>query len=286
MKKCNSRKYRLVSREHRPEWASGTRKVSAGGVEVGGGKLVVIAGPCAVESRKQILEAARAVKDAGADMLRGGAFKPRTSPYDFQGLGEEGLRLLAEAREETGLPVVTEALDVRDVDLVAKYADVIQVGTRNMHHFPLLRELGRQRKPVLLKRGFGATLNEWLCAAEYVALGGNEDIMLCERGIRRDPDAPGAGIGIDFDAVKEAMELTFLPVIVDPSHGTEDSDKVAAASRKAVELGAHGLIIEVMPEGWDRSAVMCDPEQFIYPSGLRKIVEGVVRWRKKALKSA
>ncbi len=280
MKKSNSRLYRLVARESRPEWAQGTRAIRAGGVEVGGDRPVVIAGPCAVESRMQIMETAHAVKEAGADMLRGGAFKPRTSPYDFQGMGEEGLELLAEAGAETGLPVVTEALDVRHVGLVSKYADVIQVGTRNMHHFPLLKELGKAGKPVLLKRGFGATVNEWLCAAEYVALGGNEDIMLCERGVRRNPDAPDAGLKIDFGAIAEVRRLSFLPVIVDPSHGTGDSEKVESACRKAVRSGAHGLIIEVMPEGWDRSAVKCDPEQFIYPSALRKIIEGIGRWRK------
>lgn len=282
MKKCTTKEYRILSRQNRPSWGEGTRVVRVAGTDVGGPRPVVIAGPCAVESREHILAAARAVKEAGADLLRGGAFKPRTSPYDFQGLGEEGLRYLAEAREETGLGVVTEALDVRQVELVARYADVLQVGTRNMHHFPLLRELGRAGKPVLLKRGFGATRNEWLCAAEYIAAEGNEDILLCERGIRRDPNAPGAGLAIDFEAVPFVRERTFLPVLVDPSHGTEDAGKVFEASRRAVEAGAHGLLIEVLPDGWRRPALRCDARQHIEAGTLRTIVEGIGTWRTRA----
>jgi 3-deoxy-7-phosphoheptulonate synthase len=282
LKKSSRKEIRILSREGKPKWREKTRPVMVGSVAVGGDRPVVIAGPCAVESREQILKAALAVKKAGADMLRGGAFKPRTSPYDFQGLGEDGLRLLAEAREETGLPVVTEALDVRHVELVARYADVIQVGTRNMHHFPLLRELGQAGRPVLLKRGFGATRNEWLCAAEYIAEGGNKDIILCERGVRRDPNAEGAGLSIDFDAIAFVREQTFLPVVIDPSHGTEDSDRVLPACRKAIELGAHGLLIEALPDNWKRSDVRCDAEQFIHAHVLGDIVKGIEQWRKKA----
>jgi 3-deoxy-7-phosphoheptulonate synthase len=281
LKKCNVKAYKLVSREHRPEWASGTRVVKVREARIGGEKPVVIAGPCAVESREHILAVAREVRDAGADLLRGGAFKPRTSPYDFQGLGEEGLEYLREAREETGLGIVTEALDIRHVELVAQTADMIQVGTRNMHHFPLLRELGKAGKPVLLKRGFGATLNEWLCAAEYIAVGGNEDIVLCERGVRYNPSGERAGLAIDYDIITKVRADSYLPVIVDPSHGTEDSEEVLPASRKSVGLGAHGLLVEVLPEGWERSRVRCDTEQSIYPSRLREIVEGVAQWRKK-----
>jgi len=282
LKKSSRKEIRILSRKGQPKWREKTRPVMVGSVIVGGDRPVVIAGPCAVESREQIRKAALAVKEAGADMLRGGAFKPRTSPYDFQGLGEEGLRLLAEAREETGLPVVTEALDVRHVELVARYADVIQVGTRNMHHFPLLRELGRAGRPVLLKRGFGATRNEWLCAAEYIADAGNKDIILCERGVRRDPNAEGAGLSIDFDAIAFVREQTFLPVVIDPSHGTEDSDKVLPACRKAIELGAHGLLIEALPDDWKRSEIQCDAEQFIHAHVLGDIVKGIEQWRKKA----
>ncbi|HEY7826178.1 MAG TPA: 3-deoxy-7-phosphoheptulonate synthase, partial [Candidatus Acidoferrales bacterium] len=224
----------------------GTRTVvDVRGVRIGGGECVVIAGPCSVESRNQILETARAVKAAGAHMLRGGAYKPRTSPYDFQGLGVEALALLKEAREETGLPIVTEVMGTDEVDLVAEYADVMQVGARNMQNFPLLRRLAAVPRPILLKRGPSATVKEWLLAAEYLLAGGNPNVILCERGIktfeselRNTLDLAGAAL---------AKELSHLPVIVDPSHATGRRSLVPAASLAAIAMGADGLIIEVHP---------------------------------------
>ncbi|HTV60219.1 MAG TPA: 3-deoxy-7-phosphoheptulonate synthase [Verrucomicrobiae bacterium] len=215
------------------------------GVRVGGEETIVIAGPCSVESREQILETARAVKAAGAHMLRGGAYKPRTSPYDFQGLGEEALSLLEEARKDTGLPVVTEIMATEEVDLVGEYADVLQVGARNMQNFPLLRRLSKVEKPILLKRSPAATVKEWLLAAEYLLAGGNPNVILCERGIktfeselRNTLDLAGAAL---------AKELSHLPVIVDPSHATGRRSLVPAASLAALAMGADGLIIEVHP---------------------------------------
>lgn len=215
------------------------------GVRVGGEESIVIAGPCSVESREQILETARAVKAAGAHMLRGGAYKPRTSPYDFQGLGEEALNLLGEARKETGLPVVTEIMGTEEVDLVGEYADVLQVGARNMQNFPLLRRLSKVANPILLKRSPAATVKEWLLAAEYLLAGGNSNVILCERGIktfeselRNTLDLAGAAL---------AKELSHLPVIVDPSHATGRRSLVPAASLAALAIGADGLLIEVHP---------------------------------------
>ncbi len=224
----------------------GTRTVvDVRGVRIGGGECMVIAGPCSVESREQILETARAVKAAGAHMLRGGAYKPRTSPYDFQGLGVEALALLKEAREETGLPIVTEVMGTDEVDLVAEFADVMQVGARNMQNFPLLRRLASVPRPILLKRGPSATVKEWLLAAEYLLAGGNPNVILCERGIktfeselRNTLDLAGAAL---------AKELSHLPVIVDPSHATGRRSLVPAASLAAIAMGADGLIIEVHP---------------------------------------
>jgi len=219
--------------------------VDVNGVEVGGERVVVIAGPCSVESRTQLLETARAIKEGGAHMLRGGAFKPRTSPYSFQGLGEEGLRLLAEARRETGLPVVTEVLSPRDVDLVSKYADVLQIGTRNMHNYPLLKAVGQAERPVLLKRGFGATVNEWLNAAEYVMNDGNEDVILCERGIRTFDRM--TRFTLDLAAVPLVKSISHLPVIVDPSHATGRRELVPLMAKAAIAAGADGIIVEVHP---------------------------------------
>lgn len=209
-------------------------------------KLIIIAGPCAVESEKQLLTTAKAVKKAGATMLRGGAFKPRTSPHSFQGLGEAGLKLLAKARRETGLPIVTEVMDTRDVALVTQYADVLQIGARNMHNFSLLREVGKIRKPILLKRGLAATIEEWLLAAEYIKKEGNLDIMLCERGIRTFETATRNTL--DLNAVALLKATTGYPVIVDPSHGTGRRDLVLPMSKAALAAGADGLIIEVHPE--------------------------------------
>ncbi|MFZ0410306.1 MAG: 3-deoxy-7-phosphoheptulonate synthase [Candidatus Acidiferrales bacterium] len=219
--------------------------VNVRGVKVGGGASVVIAGPCSVESREQILETARAVKAAGAHMLRGGAYKPRTSPYDFQGLGEEALGLLKEARDATGLPIVTEVMGTDDVDTVAEYADLLQVGARNMQNFPLLRRLATVPRPILLKRGPSATIKEWLLAAEYLLAGGNSNVILCERGIKTfESELRNT---LDLAGVALAKELSHLPVIVDPSHATGKRSLVPAASLAALAIGADGLIIEVHP---------------------------------------
>jgi 3-deoxy-7-phosphoheptulonate synthase len=234
--------YKLVSREVKPE----SSVVEVGGVPVGGREVVVVAGPCAVESREQTLTVARRVKAAGARLLRGGAFKPRTSPYSFQGLGEEGLRILAAAREETGLPVVTEALDPEGVDLVERYADAIQVGARNMQNFTLLRRCGKARKPVLLKRGLAATLEEFLMSAEYILSEGNYQVILCERGVRTFSDF--SRNTLDLAVVPAVKSLSHLPILVDPSHGTGRRDKVAPMSRGAIAVGADGLLLEVHHE--------------------------------------
>ncbi|MFN8210244.1 MAG: 3-deoxy-7-phosphoheptulonate synthase [Bacteroidales bacterium] len=223
--------------------SDGTKPVSAGKLKFGGNEIIVIAGPCAVESREQLFETARSVKASGAKMLRGGAFKPRSSPYNFQGLGEEGLKMLKEIRKETGLPVVTEVMDTRQVELVAKYADVLQVGSRNMQNYPLLREVGQSKLPVLLKRGMMATNEEFLLAAEYILNTGNDKIILCERGIRTFETSTRNTL--DLSAVPMLKRMSHLPVIVDPSHGTGIRWMVPSLSKAAVAVGADGLIIEV-----------------------------------------
>ncbi len=233
--------FRLASRQTHPA----TSVVIVGGVRIGAGRLVVMAGPCSVESRQQIRETARRVKAAGADFLRGGAYKPRTSPYDFQGLGRKALEWLVEAREETGLPIVTEVLNQDDVDLIAEHADLLQVGARNMQNYALLRKLATMEKPVLLKRGPSATIQEWLLAAEYLLSGGNPNIVLCERGIRTFETAMRNTL--DLAGVALVKQLSHLPVIVDPSHGTGTRSLVPPASRAAVAVGADGLLIEVHP---------------------------------------
>ncbi len=234
--------YKLVSRQVRP----GGTVVDVAGVRIGNGEpVVVIAGPCSVESRDQLLTTARAVKSAGARLLRGGAYKPRTSPYDFQGLGEEALELLAEARRETGLPVVTEVMSTEDVDTICERADMLQVGARNMQNYALLRHLATVNKPVLLKRGPSATVKEWLLAAEYLLTGGNPNVVLCERGIKTfETETRNT---IDLAAVALAKELSHLPVIADPSHGTGRRSLIAPLSKAAIAVGADGLIIEVHP---------------------------------------
>jgi 3-deoxy-7-phosphoheptulonate synthase len=233
--------FKLVSRQLRPQ----RTVVEVGGVRIGGPEVVVIAGPCSVESREQILATARSVKKSGASMLRGGAYKPRTSPYDFQGLGREALELLADARKETGLPVVTEVMSTEDVDLIANYADMLQVGARNMQNFALLRRLATVDKPVMLKRGPSATVKEWLLAAEYMLTGGNEKVVLCERGIKTfEAELRNT---MDLAAVSLARELSHLPVIADPSHGTGRTSLIAPVSRAAIGAGADGLMIEVHP---------------------------------------
>ncbi len=235
------RPFKLASREFHPE----DTVVPVNGIPIGGQVLVVMAGPCAVESREQLLETAWAVKEAGAHILRGGAFKPRTSPYSFQGLGEEGLKLLAEAREATGLPVVTEVIDPQSVPLVAAYADILQIGARNMQNFSLLQAVGQTRKPVLLKRGMMSTVEEWLMAAEYILAQGNGQVILCERGIRTFETYTRNTL--DISAVPLVKQLSHLPVMVDPSHSTGKWELVEPVSRAAVAVGADGLIIEVHP---------------------------------------
>ena len=233
--------FKLVSRELRSERTI----VSVGGVRIGGRDAVVMAGPCSVESREQLFETARAVRLSGASLLRGGAYKPRTSPYDFQGLGLDALRLLQEAGNETGLPVVTEVMSETDVELVAEYADMLQVGARNMQNFALLRRLAHTPRPVLLKRGPSATIKEWLLAAEYLLAGGNPNVVLCERGIKTfETEMRNT---LDLAAVALVREVSHLPVVVDPSHATGRRDLVPAAARAALAIGADGLMVEVHP---------------------------------------
>ena len=233
--------FKLVSRQTRPQ----PSVVDVGGVKIGGPEVVVIAGPCSVESREQMLETAQGVKRAGATMLRGGAYKPRTSPYEFQGLGIEALKILREARELTGLPVVTEVMSTEDVDLICEYADMLQVGARNMQNFALLRRLATVKKPILLKRGPSATVKEWLLAAEYLLSGGNDQVALCERGIKTFETATRNTL--DLAAVALAKELSHLPVVADPSHGTGKQSLIGAVSRAALAVGADGIIVEVHP---------------------------------------
>jgi 3-deoxy-7-phosphoheptulonate synthase len=237
-----SRPYKLVSREMRPQ----DTIVDVRGIKVGGGSCVVIGGPCAVESEEQILDTARAVREAGAHMLRGGAFKPRSSPYTFRGMGEDALKLLALARDETGLPIVTEVMTPGDVDLVTRYADVLQVGARNMQNYQLLEEVGRTGMPVLLKRGLSATIEEWLLSAEYVVAQGNPNVILCERGIRTFETATRNTM--DLNAVAVAKRRTHLPVLADPSHGTGKWYLVPPLALAAIAAGADGLIVEVHPD--------------------------------------
>lgn len=245
------------------EFSGDDTVVQVGSVQIGGGDLVVVAGPCAVESRDQMLAAGRAVAEAGAGILRGDAFKPRTSPYTFQGLGKAGLEILAEAREVTGLPFVAEVLDPRDVDLVSSFADMVRIGTRNMSNYALLREVGRQDKPVLLKRGRGATVEEWVDAAEYVHSSGNPNIVLVERGVRGfDSSARNT---LDITAVPVAKALTHLPVMVDPSHASGRRDLVGPLARAAVAVGADGVMVDVHPAPETAlvdGAQALDPEEF------------------------
>ncbi|MFG3440542.1 3-deoxy-7-phosphoheptulonate synthase [Nonomuraea sp. NPDC047897] len=259
--------YKLVSRDNHPDRST----VRVGGVPIGPGTVTLIAGPCAVETPRQTLEAALMAKAAGATLLRGGAFKPRTSPYAFQGLGEEGLRILAGVREETGLPVVTEVVDAQDVDLVASYADMLQVGTRNAQNFALLQAVGAAGKPVMLKRGMNATIEEWLMAAEYIAQRGNLDIVLCERGIRTFETATRNTL--DVSAVPVAQRLSHLPVIVDPSHSGGRRDLVLPLTRAAIAVGADGVIIDVHPQP---ELALCDGPQALVDGDLDELA-GVLR---------
>lgn len=236
-----SKPYKVVARAFRPE---GT-VVRVRGVEIGGTKLCIMAGPCTVENAAMLFEAADHVKRCGAHVLRGGAFKPSTSPYSFHGMGEEGLRLLAEARERTGLPVITEVMDTRDVELVARYADILQIGTRNMTNFSLLKEIGNCRMPVMLKRGWASTIEEWLQAAEYIASRGNYQVILCERGIRT--FEVYTRNTFDINAIPAVKELSHLPIIADPAHGTGRRSLVAGVACGAVAAGADGIMVEVHP---------------------------------------
>jgi 3-deoxy-7-phosphoheptulonate synthase len=254
--------YKLVSRENHPSRSV----IKVGGVPIGPGTVTVIAGPCTVETPEQTVAAARMAKAAGASLLRGGAFKPRTSPYAFQGLGEAGLKILAEVRAETGLPVVTEVIDPASVDLVCSYADMLQVGTRSMQNFTLLQAVGSAGKPVLLKRGMNATIEEWLMAAEYIAQRGNLDIVLCERGIRTFETATRNTL--DISAVPVAQRLSHLPVIVDPSHSGGRRDLVLPLSRAAIAVGADGIIVDVHPEP---AAALCDGDQALVDSDIREL---------------
>ncbi|KUK08746.1 MAG: 3-Deoxy-D-arabino-heptulosonate 7-phosphate (DAHP) synthase [Caldanaerobacter subterraneus] len=256
--------YKLASRIFKPE----PTIVKVGDIEIGGKNIVIMAGPCAVESREQLLESAVAVKRAGAHFLRGGAYKPRTSPYSFQGLEEEGLKMLSEARELTGLKIVTEVMDVHSVEKVAEYADVLQIGARNMQNFSLLKAVGRMNKPVLLKRGLAATLEEWLSAAEYILNEGNKDVILCERGIRTFETYTRNTL--DLSAVPAIKKLSHLPIIVDPSHGTGRWHLVPSMAKAAVAAGADGLIIEVHP---DPKNALSDGPQSLTPDNFESLVK-------------
>lgn len=259
--------YKLASREFQPE----NTVLNIGDLTLGAEQIQVMAGPCAVESREQLLEIAAIVKENGVNILRGGAYKPRTSPYSFRGLEEEGLRYLAEAREKTGLAIVTEVMDPRKVKLVAEYADILQIGARNMQNFPLLMEVARSTKPVLLKRGFSATIEEWIMAAEYIMLHGNHQVILCERGIRSFDTVYSRNV-LDLAAIPILKKLTHLPVIVDPSHGTGKWDLVVPLARAGVAVGADGLIIEIhnQPE-----KAKCDGPQCLKPDNFKKLLQEI-----------
>jgi 3-deoxy-7-phosphoheptulonate synthase len=256
--------YKLASREIKPQ----NTAVKVGKVEIGNYKVVVMAGPCSVENEEQIIETAVAVKNAGASILRGGAYKPRTSPYAFQGLGEEGLKLLARARELTGLPVVTEILDSDDLEIVAEYSDMLQIGARNSQNYALLRRVGKSNKPVLLKRGMSSTINEFLMAAEYILSEGNQNVVLCERGIRTFETATRNTF--DLNAIPVLKEKTHLPVVADPSHGTGYWQYVIPMSLAAIAAGADGLIIEVHPKP---ETAMSDGGQSLKPSKFVTLME-------------
>jgi 3-deoxy-7-phosphoheptulonate synthase len=279
-----SKPYKLVSREVKsedtvirirgnssgPKGRGGDTAATQSGVDIGGQELAIIAGPCAIESREQAFAAAVRVQKAGARLFRGGAFKPRTSPYSFQGLGEEGLKILAEVRREYGLLIVTETIDPENCDLVEQYADVLQVGARNMQNFSLLKRVGRSPRPVLLKRGLSATLEEFLMAAEYVLSEGNYNVILCERGVRTFADHSRSTL--DLSVIPAVKRLSHLPIIVDPSHGTGKREKVTPLARAAVAVGADGLIVEVHPEP-DRA--LSDGYQSLFPDQFESLMEQV-----------
>jgi len=242
--------------------------VRVNGIPIGGKQVVIMAGPCAVENQEQLAKTARIVRAGGAAILRGGAYKPRTSPYSFQGLGVDGLKMMAEARAETGLSVVTEVMDTRQVEEVARYADILQIGSRNMQNYPLLKEAGLIHKPILLKRGMMATLDEYLFAAEYILAQGNPSVILCERGIRT--FEPSTRFTLDLNAIPLLKEKTHLPVIVDPSHGTGMRTLVPTMSKAAIAAGADGLLLEVHYRPGD---ALCDGSQSLYPDDFGMLVE-------------
>lgn len=256
--------YKLASREFKKTPTT----IKVGGQEIGGKKLCVIAGPCSVENKAMMIEVAKQVKKAGANFLRGGAFKPRTSPYSFQGLGEEGLRYLDISRQKTGLPIVTELMDPRDVEAVEQYTDIIQIGARNMQNFRLLMEVGQCKKPVLLKRGLSATIKEWLMSAEYIMSRGNHNVIMCERGIRTFETATRNTL--DLSAVPVLKKLTHLPVVVDPSHGVGVLEHIPAMAKAAIAAGCDGLLIEVHP---NPEEALSDGEQSLTPEMFRKLMK-------------
>ena len=255
--------YKLASRDFR----SGGSVVNINGVEVGGGRVVVMAGPCAVENEEQMVTIAGMVRDSGASILRGGAFKPRTSPFNFQGLEEEGLKLLARARERFDIPVVTEVVDPHDVDMVARYADILQVGSRNMQNFALLSSVGRSQRPVLLKRGFACTVTEWLTAADYILAEGNSRVILCERGIRTFEDS--TRFSLDISSIPVIKHYSHLPVIVDPSHAAGNYSLVPAMAKASIAAGADGLLIEVHP---NPKEALVDGPQSLTPSDFARLM--------------
>ncbi|HET6364933.1 MAG: 3-deoxy-7-phosphoheptulonate synthase, partial [Nitrospirota bacterium] len=256
--------FKLASWEFRKE----KTVISIGREQIGGARIAVMAGPCAVENKTLLVEIAKEVKNAGANFIRGGAFKPRTSPYAFQGLEEVGLKYLADARELTGLPIVTEVMDPRDIEMIVKYADVLQIGARNMQNFRLLKEVGLCKKPVLLKRGISATIKEWLMSAEYIMSGGNHAVILCERGIRTYETATRNTL--DLSAVPVLKQMTHLPVVVDPSHAVGKWDLVAPMAKAAVAAGADGLIIEVHS---NPEEALCDGEQSLKPKSFKQLMD-------------
>jgi len=264
-----SEPYKAANRKFHPE----DSVIEVGGVKIGGGNFCMIAGPCSVETEEQICRIASELKDLGAQMLRGGAFKPRTSPYSFQGLGEDGIDLLLEAKEQTGFPIVTEIMDLSQLPMFEK-VDVIQVGARNMQNFQMLKELGKLKKPVLLKRGLSNTIEEWLMSAEYIMAGGNEDVILCERGIRTFETATRNTL--DLSSIPVVKEHSHLPIIADPSHGTGYSKYVEAMSLAAVAAGADGLIIEVHD---NPAAALCDGQQCITPAAFNTLMKKAIALR-------
>ncbi len=261
-----TRPYKLVSREFKAE----DTVIKVRDLEIGNGHLTIMAGPCAIESEIQAMTIAKHVKKAGAHIFRGGAFKPRTSPYSFQGLGEEGLKIMAKVREETGLAVITEVMDTENVDIVEEYVDIIQIGTRNMQNFSLLRRAGHAKKPVMLKRGMSATVEEWLMAAEYLMEAGNTDIILCERGVRT--FVKHSRNTLDLSAIPVVLRESHLPIIVDPSHAAGFRDQVIPLSRAAVAASAHGLMVEVHHEP---DKAMSDGSQSLYPEQFENLCRQV-----------